>query len=176
MNCAAAIIILGLGGGVIPFDPSGMKDIAHRLKAEPRIHVETFTHDADDAVTDYARKWAWKCQLVFIGHSAGANTAVRIAHRLLPEAIPIALMFGFDPPDRPNFPLMPLSANVEVAVFFRQDGILGGGHITYANSKLNALVSTVTVKVDHIPMPRHFASFVVRDVRHLAGIRGRMPR
>ncbi len=176
MNCVTALLIFGLGGGILPFDPSGMGDLAAKLRAEPRVHVQSFTHDADDAMAEYARSFAWRCHLVFVGHSAGANAAVRVAHRLLPEAIPIALLFAFDPPDRAVLPLPPLPANVEVGVFYRQDGVLGGGSIKRTRNYLTASLSSVTVKVDHIPMPRHFAPFVLRDVRWLAGARGRMPR
>ena len=82
---------------------------------------------------------------------------------------------GIDPPDRPSLPLLPLPANVEVGVFYRQDGLLGGGTIRGTASPLTASLTNSTVTVAHIPMPRHFAPFVLRDVRRLAGARRRMP-
>lgn len=171
MGCAAVLLAYGLGGLIAGqvFGLTGIDVLAEKLRSVPRVHVATFVHDADEQMLSFARRYAFECHIVLVGQSAGGNGAVRVAHRLLPEAIPVKLLIAFDPPDRSVLPLLPLPANVEAATLYRQNGILGGGRLKRApGNSMTASLENRTVNVDHIPMARYFHDEILRDVRRLA--------
>lgn len=132
-----AFLIYGLIGGPLPYGLGyslGLDALRDTLRAEgidatthvegviiPHTNVRSLARQAADAARAGQR-------LLLLGHSMGADAAVKIATRLAQEALPVDLLIGFDP-TKFACPLVP--ANVKRALCFHQKefgDFLGRGH------------------------------------------------
>jgi len=129
-------LLRGLAGGRPFYFSGGMDALAHKLKAHG---ISASVHDQGallrpygevDAIADTAivatRKGA---RPVLIGHSMGADAALKVAAKLSAERIAVPLVVCFDPTSfRLLFGPPPVPANVaRVLCFYQKISPLGRG-------------------------------------------------
>jgi hypothetical protein len=121
-----AFLIYGLVGGPFPYGLGyslGLDVLRDRLRA---LGVHASTHvegvfvphtNVPNLAAQAAQAARGGSRLLLLGHSMGADAAVKIAGRLAVEDLSVALLIGFDP-TRFSCPLVP--ANVKRALCFYQ--------------------------------------------------------
>lgn len=121
-----AFLIYGLIGGPFPYGfgySLGLDVLRDKLGAigiDATTHVEgvLIPHTNVRSLAEQARTAAAGGQkLLLLGHSMGADAAVKIACRLAGDDIPVELLIGFDPT---KFACPYVPANVKRALCFHQ--------------------------------------------------------
>src|SRR5439155_23752807 len=92
-----AYVFRGVGGR---WASTEMDKLADRIK-QRGVETEVFGYGdwrdaADFAIEGFEGKGD-KAAIIAIGHSAGADSAIRFAHRLADAGIPVSLVVSFDP-------------------------------------------------------------------------------
>ena len=179
MNCALVLLfwpMTGLIFGAV-FGVTGIDEIAVKLREIPRTEVVKDVYNSDDRMLARARAQAYQCHIVLVGFSAGGNGAARVAAALAREAIPVALLVTFDPPDRPSHPLPPIHGNVALSYNIYQDWeFLGGGQIKRAPGNIvSYVVENYKSYQWHIRIAsdERMQAIIVREVRRLTSGRVR---
>lgn len=145
-----AFLIYGLVGGPFPYGLGyslGLDVLRDKLRAlgvKATTHVEgvfiphTNVPNLAAQAVEAARGGN---KLLLLGHSMGADAAVKIARRLAGEIIPVALVIGFDPT---RFGCPDVPANVRRALCFYQKELgdyLGRGRFSPAPDFAGACVN-----------------------------------
>jgi len=136
-----AFLIYGLIGGPFPYGLGyslGLDVLRDRLRAIgidatthvegviiPHTNVRSLSAQAEDAARARAK-------LLLLGHSMGADAAVKISCRLAAKNLPVDLLIGFDPT---KFACPDVPSNVKRALCFHQKEFgdwLGRGQFTPA--------------------------------------------
>jgi hypothetical protein len=159
-----AFLIYGLIGGPFPYGLGyslGFDALRDKLRAIgvdatthvegmliPHANVSNLTGQAVDAVRSGNK-------LVLIGHSMGADAAVKIASRVADCDLVVDLLVGFDP-TRFSCPLVPQNVRRAICFFQKQFGdFLGRGQFQpskqFAGECLNVLVPYAHKKMDDAP-------------------------
>jgi pimeloyl-ACP methyl ester carboxylesterase len=173
-----AFLIYGLIGGPFPWGLGyslGFDLLAEKLRAngiDATTHVEgvliPFTNVANLAARAHDAAQAGK-RLVLVGHSMGADAAVRVARRLAGERIAVDLLVAFDPT---RFACPEVPGNVRRALCFYQKEyaeVLGRGRLhpaaDFSGELLNERVSYRHKVMDDAP---ELHARVVEEARKLA--------
>lgn len=90
-------VFRGIGGqfATLEFDRLGDKLVKVGVNAEVYNHLN-WRLPAQEAIDRY-RKEQYKSPIILVGHSAGADAALRFANVLKEEKVPVSLIIGFDP-------------------------------------------------------------------------------
>lgn len=136
-----AFLIYGLIGGPFPYGLGyslGLDVLRDKLRAfgvDATTHIEgvilphTNVPNLAARAADAARNGS---RLLLLGHSMGADAAVKIACRLAGEGLPVDLLIGFDP-TKFTCPDVPRNVRRAVCFFQKQLGdFLGRGRFTPA--------------------------------------------
>ncbi len=136
-----AFLIRGLAGGRPFYFSAGLDALADKLK---RAGVAATTHDQGSAIRPYGQVGAIAAAAqavaeagarpVLIGHSMGADAALKVAARLNAAQIAVPLVVCFDPTSfRRLFGPPPVPANVaRIFNFYQRMTPLGRGRLTPA--------------------------------------------
>ncbi|MEX0590131.1 MAG: hypothetical protein WD207_03495, partial [Xanthobacteraceae bacterium] len=145
-----AFLIYGLVGGPFPYGLGyslGLDALRDKLRA---LGVKSTTHvegvfiphtNVPNLAAQAAEAARGGNKLLLLGHSMGADAAVKIARRLAGEIIPVALVIGFDPT---RFGCPDVPANVRRALCFYQKELgdyLGRGRFSPAPDFAGACVN-----------------------------------
>jgi pimeloyl-ACP methyl ester carboxylesterase len=121
-----AFLIYGLVGGPFPYGLGyslGLDKLRDKLRAlgvKATVHVEGvfIPHtNVPNLAAQAAEAARGGSRLLLLGHSMGADAAVKIAARLAGEKLPVDLLIGFDPT---KFACPDIPANVRRAICFYQ--------------------------------------------------------
>jgi pimeloyl-ACP methyl ester carboxylesterase len=144
----------GLAGKLLGFS-LGVYDVMREVAAKhPTVRTYERTH------------WQWRAVLataeanykidgkpiILIGHSLGANAAVRIATRLLDKGIPVAAVFAYDPTPL----VLCVPRNVQAAIGWQRTWWfqLGGGNLEPCNDFAGAIEKHNTDRqVENVDVP-----------------------
>lgn len=156
-----AFLIYGLIGGPFPYGLGyslgfdALRDKLRKAGIDATTHVEgvllphTNVRNLARHAADAARRGS---RLLLIGHSMGADAAVKVARRLARERISVDLLIGFDPT---KFACPSIPSNVKRALCFYQKEFgeyLGRGHFSpardFSGECVNVLVPYRHKKMD----------------------------
>jgi hypothetical protein len=90
-------VFRGMGGqfATLELDRLGEKLVKVGVNAEVFNHLN-WRAPADQAIKRYKSE-SMKSPIILVGHSAGADAALRFANALKDEKVPVSLIIGFDP-------------------------------------------------------------------------------
>jgi len=113
--------------GLADIFSSGMDFLQAKLRARGIVGEVRSHADADELADSATMKWHGGARgpIIIIGHSLGADAAIRMAQRLGEAGVPVALLVTFSPVDS-----APASANVARAVNYFQSASAWHGQIT----------------------------------------------
>ena len=113
--------------GLADIFSSGMDFLQAKLRTRGIVGEVRSHADADELADSATMKWHGGARgpIIIIGHSLGADAAIRMAQRLGEAGVPVALLVTFSPVDS-----APASANVARAVNYFQSASAWHGQIT----------------------------------------------
>ena len=174
-------LIRGLAGGRPFYFSGGMDALAHTLKAEG---ISASVHDQGsllrpygevDAIADAAMAAIRKgARPVLIGHSMGADAALKVAVKLSAEGIAVPLVVCFDPTSfRLLFGPPPVPANVaRVLCFYQKISPLGRGILKagpgFEGRLIQERIATLHSRIDDDPV---LQQRVMDEIRGLMALR-----
>lgn len=151
MTSILAICIHGATGAL--FGLSAIFSICGQIEKQPGAQVIYANYYEQDKMLEHARRFADRGEIVVIGHSMGANSALDLANALNKEAIPIAALITFDPTVRIAIACVPSNVSIEHN-FYQKFQALGRGQVTRCKkNKLTLAIENQLVTEWHSTMP-----------------------
>ena len=169
--CARAYTMTGLFGQEGGFS-LGVFDEADKIaKQYPcvKVYKRRWTHSRAVYETAKANYKIDKLPIFIIGHSLGANEAVKIAHWLNADGIPVATVFAYDP--TPFVWCIP--SNVQTAIGWRGTLLfnLGKGKISACPGSKTAIedhpMAVQHVLIDDLPAVHALTTKHIGEVLHM---------